>query len=130
MTEKIRLKDGTELNLIPMGIAERSNLRVFKFTSEMAHEEILEKFNESNIEKIDYVLADESIGATYRDCVVLKTLTFVPNVQIDDNTVSDIYVVAISTDPIERELANIKGENVITTEALNMLFVDVLPLII
>lgn len=121
MTEKIRLKDGTELNLIPMGIAEKSNLRIFKFISELAHEEILEKFNESNIEKIDYILADESIGATYKDCVALKFLTFVPNVQVGDNTVADIYVVAVSTDVTERGINNLKNELKVTTDALEVI---------
>lgn len=121
MTEKIRLKDGTELNLIPMGITEKSNLRIFKFVSEMAHEEILEKFNESNIEKVDYILADDTIGATYEDCVAFKSLTFVPNVQIDDNTVSDIYVVAVSTDVTERGINNLKNELKVTTDALEVI---------
>ena len=127
MTEKIRLKDGTELNLIPMGITERTNLRVFKFTSELDHEEILEKFNESNIEKINYILADESIGATYKDCVALKSLTFVPNVQVGDNTVADIYVVAVSTDVTERELQRLGEQTQMTMEAVNTLLLEFIP---
>ena len=54
---------------------EKSNLRIFKFISELAHEEILEKFNESNIEEINYILADESIGLLTKIGVVLKSLT-------------------------------------------------------
>ena len=100
--EKIRLKDGTEFDLIPMGIDNRGSLRIIKFISELPHDEILARFSDANIEKIDYILADNSIGATYEDCVTLKSLTFVPNVQIDDNTVSDIYVVVLSTDAAER----------------------------
>ena len=117
MTEKIRLKDGTEFELIPMGITEKANLRIFKFMSELTHEDILDKFNENNIEKIDYILVDESIGITYEDCVALKSLTFVPNVQVDDNTISDIYVVAISTDAVERDMQSINKEltNIVDT---------------
>ena len=118
--EKIRLKDGTELNLIPMGITEKPNLRIFKFVSELAHEEILGKFNGGNIEEINYTLADDTVGATYKDCIVLKSLTFVPNVQIDDNTVSDIYAVAISTDPIERgmQTLNTEVDNIVNAIAI------------
>lgn len=126
MTEKIRLKDGTELNLIPMGIAEKSNLRVFKFTSEMAHEEMLEKFDESNIEKIDYILADESIGATYKDCIVLKSLTFVPNVQADDNTLSDVYMATISTDPLERGMKTLRSEMESMANTMIMMFMPMM----
>ena len=94
--EKIRLKDGTEFDLIPMGIDNKEKLRIIKFTSELTHAEILAKFSDVNIEKIEYILADNSIGATYEDCVTLKSLTFIPNVRVDDNTVSDVYVVVLS----------------------------------
>ena len=102
MTEKLRLKDGTEFDLIPMGIDAKGNFRIIKFISALPHADILAKFSDTNIEEINYILADNSIGATYEDCVTLKSLTFIPNVQVDDNTVSDIYVVAISTDAVER----------------------------
>lgn len=110
MTEKIRLKDGTELDLIPMGIDNRGSLRIIKFVSELPHNEILAKFSDDNTEKIDYILADDSIGATYEDCVALKSLTFISNVQVDDNTVSDIYVVVLSTDAVERGIQTLKEQ--------------------
>ena len=115
--EKIRLKDGTELNLIPMGIDNKEKFRIIKFTSELTHAEILAKFSDINIEEINYILADNSIGATYEDCVTLKSLIFIPNVQVNDNTVSDIYVVAISTDEVERKLQTLNKEmiNIVNT---------------
>ena len=118
--EKIRLKDGTEFDLIPMGIDNRGSLRIIKFISELPHDEILARFNDVNIEKIDYILADNSIGATYEDCVTLKSLTFVPNVQIDDNTVSDIYVVVLSTDAAERgiQTLNTEVDNIVNAIAI------------
>lgn len=124
--EKLRLKDGTEFDLIPMGITEKDNLRIFKFTSELAHEEILENFNESNIEKIDYILADESIGATYKDCIVLKSLTFVPNVQADDNTLSDVYMATISTDPLERGMKTLRSEMESMANTMIMMFMPMM----
>lgn len=110
--EKIRLKDGTEFDLIPMPIEDKENLRIIKFTSELTHAEILAKFSDINIEEINYILADNSIGATYEDCVTLKSLTFIPNVQIDDNTVSDIYVVVLSTDAVERGMQTLREKMV------------------
>ena len=108
--EKIRLKDGAEFDLIPMGIDNKEKFRIIKFTSELTHAEILAKFSDINIEEINYILADNSIGATYEDCVTLKSLTFIPNVRVDDNTVSDIYVVALSTDAVERTLQTLNTD--------------------
>ena len=103
--EKIRLKNGTEFDLIPMGISERNSLRCFKFISDLPCEEILTEFEaESSLGTIEHILADGTVGATYADCVEYKSLTFIPSVQIDDNTVSDIYVVTISTDATGKEL--------------------------
>lgn len=79
------------------------------------------KFNEGNIEEINYILVDDTVGATYKDCVVLKSLTFVPNVQIDDNTVSDIYAVAISTDPIERGMQTLRNEMISIVDTMIMI---------
>ena len=124
--EKIRLKDGTEFDLIPMGIDTKGNLRKIKFISELSHAEILAKFSDTNIEKIDYILADESIGVTYEDCVVLKSLTFVPNVQIDDNTVNDIYVVALSTDAVERGMQTLREEMESVANTVIMMFMPMM----
>lgn len=121
MTEKIRLKDGTEFIVPPMSIENKGNMRIIKFISDLPHAEILAKFNDTNIEKIEHILTDNSIGATYEDCVTLKSLTFVPNVQIDDNTVSDIYVVAISTDAVERGLKTLNAELVNIVDTIIMI---------
>ena len=116
--EKIRLKDGTEFELIPMGIDNKDKLRIIKFISALPYEDILAKFTDViNLEYMEYILADGSIGTTYEDCVTFKSLTFIPNVQVDDNTVSDIYVVAISTDAVERDMQSINKEltNIVDT---------------
>lgn len=126
MTEKLRLKDGTELIMPPMSIENKGNLRIIKFISELPHAEILAKFNDTNIEKIDYILADNSIGATYEDCVTFKSLTFVPNVQIDDNTVSDIYVVVLSTDAVERALQTLNLELVNIVDTIIMMSMPIM----
>lgn len=124
--EKIRLKDGTEFDLIPMGIDNREKFRIIKFTSELTHAEILAKFSDINIEEINYILADNSIGATYEDCVTLKSLTFIPNVQVDDNTVSDVYVAALSTDAVERALQTLNEELVNIVDTIIMMSMPIM----
>lgn len=118
MTEKIRLKDGTEFIITPMGITDKNKLRYFKVVSDLPHDDVLVKFSDDiNIAKIEHVLADGTIGVTYQDCVAFKSLAFVPGAQIDDNTVSDIYVVVLSTDALERglKLLNNEIDNIVNT---------------
>lgn len=106
--EKIRLSNGTEFMLVPMGIEKRDKLRYFKFISDSNYYDILAEFsNSDNLLIVEHVLADGTTGTTYSDCVAYKSLTFVPNVQIDDNTVLDVYMVVISTDPVERQMQSI-----------------------
>ena len=93
-----------------MGIDNKDKLRIIKFISDLTHAEILDKFSEANIEKVEYILADETIGTTYEDCTVMKSLTFIPNAQVTNNTISDIYMVVISTDAVERGMQTLKTE--------------------
>lgn len=116
--EKIRLKDGTEFELIPMGIDNKDKLRIIKFISALPYEDILAKFTDViNLECIEHILADNGIGTTYEDCTAFKSLTFIPDMQVDDNIMSDIYVVVFSTDAVERELQSINSEmiNIVNT---------------
>ena len=103
--ENIRLSNGKEFLLAPMGIEDVGNLRYFKFMSDMNYYDILAEFeNIENLQVIEHVLADGTVGTTYNDCVSFKTLTFAPKVQIDDKTVTDIYIVCVGTDAVERTL--------------------------
>lgn len=130
MTEKIRLKNGKEFDLIPMGISERNEIRCFKFVSNIPYYEILAEFeDESNLETIEHVLTDGTIGNTYADCVKYKSLTFIPDVQIDDNNVKDIYIISISTNEVERELKQTREDLKVTMSALHAILTDILPLI-
>lgn len=129
MTEKIRLKDNTEFTIIPNGIDTRDKYRIIKFISELPFEELKAKFSKTNIERIDYILADETTGATYEDCVALKSLTYVPNVQVDDNTISDIYIAVLSTDAVERQLKMTQSSIDTTIMAVDILFTEILPML-
>lgn len=130
MTEKIRLKDGMEFDLIPMGIVNKEKLRLFKIVSELPTEEIAAKFSPVNIQRVEYILADDSIGAVYEDCIVFKSIMYMPNVHIDDNTTADIYIVAISTDPVERALLDTNGKIQATIAAVDMLLTEFIPLML
>lgn len=113
MKEKIKLKNGQEFELIPMGIStnEFTKVRKFKFKSSLAYAEILAMFSDfSNIEKIDYVLADGTVEKTYLDCVSLKSFGFSPNYKIDENTTADIFVVEIGIDIVERTIQEINSQ--------------------
>ncbi len=103
MKEKIKLKNGQEFEIIPMGIEVQGNRRIFKFVSELSYTEVLESFSdEDNLSKIDYILADGSVDKTYLDCISLKSLSFNPYYQVGDKTI-DVYIAEISTDAAEAQ---------------------------
>jgi len=101
MKEKIKLKNGQEFEIIPMGIEMQGNRRIFKFVSELSYPEVLESFsNEDNLSKIDYILANGSVDKTHLDCISLKSLSFNPGYQVGDESV-DVYIAEISADAAE-----------------------------
>lgn len=107
MSEKIKLKNGQEFDLIPNGIVtdEAKQRRYFKFTSELAYTDILAALsNTANLMQVDYIAEDGTTARTYADCTALKSLNYVLEYQIDDNTTANIYVAEISTDPVERAM--------------------------
>jgi hypothetical protein len=105
--EKIKLKNGQEFELVPMGINtnEFTKRRIFKFKSNLTYTDVLAMFLEyENIEKIDYILADGTVGKTYLDCVKLMHFGFSPNYEVDVNTTADIFIVELSVDSFEKKL--------------------------
>jgi hypothetical protein len=94
-----------------MGIVDKDKLRYYKFVSALSYDEIKAIFAESNnVSSIDYVLSDGSTYLTYADGVTYKCLSFMPDVKIDNNTVSDVYIVAISTDPTGKAIQALNTE--------------------
>lgn len=119
MKEKIRLKNGQEFEIIPMGIEVQGNRRIFKFVSELSYPEVLEVFaNEDNISKIEYILADGTTGRTYLDCVSLKALGFNPKYQVFEDATADVFIVEISIDAVERVLKALQNNMTYTELAL------------
>jgi len=115
--ERIVLKNGQEFEIIPMGINtnEFMKRRTFKFISNLPYDEVKNIFmTNSNLEEIDYVLADGS-RHTYTDCAKLKQLSQQYSVRVGEENQRDVYVAVISTDTLERDLQKVK-ENVTYTE--------------
>jgi len=109
--EKIKLKNGQEFELVPMGIEERTDVRYFKFISSLTHDEILAIFSDSeNLATVEYIGADGLVATTYQDCVKMLVLSFVPDYKVDDNTTADIYIVAISTNEITRNMETMRSQ--------------------
>lgn len=114
--EKIRLKNGQEFDLIPMGIVNNivTKRRRFTFTSSLSYEEIEAQFSQDNISKIEYLNESGATLATYLDCVSLKSLAR------DINT--ETFTVELSFDDIERKISAIASNIVYTELALTEIY--------
>lgn len=95
-TEKLRLKDGTEFDLIPMGVSETGNRRNFTIYSANNPENV---FTESNVDRIEYVSESGEVLKIYLDGVKAVGI----NKDIENGT----YTVAISVDALEKKLKQI-----------------------
>lgn len=103
--EKIKLKNGQEFELVPMGISinEFKKRSTFKILTNLPYEEIKAAFSDpENISEISHVLDDETINKVYTDCVSLTSLKFEPGDGLDT------YTIEFSTDMAERELKTLK----------------------
>ena len=113
-----------------MGIVTSGSNRYFKFVSDLPHEDILSIFSdESNLVSIDYIGEDGLVARTYQDCVKMLMLSFVPDYKVDDTTVADIYIATVTTDAVARALQDAQSERENISDALNILFTDILPVI-
>ena len=110
--EKIKLKNGQEFELIPMGISTDNIMkrREFAIMSELPFEEIKAIFsNIDNISEIHYT-KDNLTSKTYADCVGFKSIKLDTDYKIDENTITDIYIVELSIDAMEKELNELNEE--------------------
>lgn len=109
--EKIRLKNDVEFEVMPMGVDDLSDSRRFKIISTLGHLETLQQFtNTENIETIEYLLSDSSIGITYMDCVGFKNIKYSPIINEEDNTIQDVYIVELSINAVERMLKSMQAK--------------------
>jgi hypothetical protein len=116
--EKIKLLNGQEFNVIPMGVIDNPSTkrRSFKITSELASTDIKDVFsNLENISTIDYVLQDGTLIKSYCDCVSLKGLSVEFGAQVDENITADVYTVELSIDAVERAM-QVTKEKISTME--------------
>lgn len=96
MTEKLRLKDGTEFDLIPMGITDRGNRRNFTIYADADPESA---FTESNVDRIEHISESGEVLTTYLDGVKM--------VAISKDMENGTYTVEISVDALEKKLKQI-----------------------
>lgn len=107
--EKIRLKNGTEFELVPMGIGNFGEVRTFKFISTLDYSETLQQFiNTENIETIEHILSDGSVVTTYMDCVNFNNLTYSQLYNEENETIESVYTVELSVNEVERMLMDVK----------------------
>jgi hypothetical protein len=97
--EAIRLNDHV-ISIVPMGIVTHEKKRVFTISSELSSNEIEMMF--SNVERIEYLSESGEVLATYLDGVGIKTITK----DLENST----YIIEVSTDPIERKMAQMQAE--------------------
>jgi hypothetical protein len=111
MPEKIKVANGQEFDLVPMGISNPSDKRrQFKFTSDMPYDDIKIMFlNPDNLASIDHILQSGEVTTTYTDCVSLKQLSTEFDVLIGEETI-DVYTALISIDAVEKQVASLQQE--------------------
>lgn len=107
--EKIRLKNGTEFEVLPMGVDNLSDSRRFKIVSTLGYAETLQQFvNVENIETIEYIISDNSVSSTYMDCVGFKNIAYMQ--QTENDTLLDIYTVELGVNAVERKLKDMQSK--------------------
>jgi hypothetical protein len=96
--EKIKLTNGQEFFIVPMGITSAEKRRSFIILSDLQFTEIETAFSDSNITSIQYLSETGEILATYNDCITLKTMAR----DLEYGT----YTIELSIDAMEIKLNN------------------------
>lgn len=114
--EKIRLNNGQEFELIPMGIVDNivTKRRKFTFKSDLDYGDVEAQFADDNVAKIEHLNSEGEIMRTYLDCVSLKSLSR----DIDAGT----YTVELSVDEVERKISDLENNIVYTELALTEIY--------
>ena len=128
--EKVKLKNGTLFDIVPMGISQSDKIRTIKFISSLPYVEIEALFDSTNnVSNIQYLSELDEVLATYLDCVILKSLSKAKNVVIDDSLTADIYTVELSIDAVDilrAQLAENKERTDATFSAVDFIFSNLL----
>lgn len=115
--EKIVIGNENEFNIIPDGIRtnESKKRRTFSIISDMTYSEIETIFSDrSNLSVIQLCSASGDQLKSYYDCVSMKSLSKIKDAEIDTEsevdttTVTDVYVVEVSTDTVEKDVQILK----------------------
>lgn len=107
MSEKIRLKNGQEFELTPMGIRQTEKSREITFSSTLSTSQIEALLTDDNISRIEYLSEAGEVLNTYLDCVAVKA--------IQKNIENGTYTVDLSIDAVERMLKKLQ-DNITYTE--------------
>lgn len=102
MSEKIRLKNGQEFELTPMGIRQTEKSREITFGSALSTSQIEALLTDDNISRIEYLSEAGEVLNTYLDCVAVKTI----QKDIENST----YTIELSINGLERSLKSIETE--------------------
>lgn len=102
MSEKIKMKNGTVFNLIPMGIVDDAKKRSFSFTSLLTFAEVEAIFlNPENFTSIMHQSETGETLSTYADCVSYR--------YIGKDATNGVYTVTLSTDAVETALREVSA---------------------
>jgi hypothetical protein len=105
--EKIKLNNGQEFELVPMGVRSTDKYREFSFTSVLPYSEIdLILSNSLNLNTAQYILESGDV-TTYHDLVELIELRAKKNVLVGEITTT-VYTAVISVDAIGKKIAEVQ----------------------
>lgn len=96
--EKIKLNNGTEFEIIPMGINTNNYIkqREIKFISDLTYSEIeVVMTNMDNISKIEYYSSADELLKVYTDCKAIKKLSKEYSKEYEDGKFTDVYTVVL-----------------------------------
>ena len=117
--EKIRIS-GHTFDLIPMGISSGDKKRSYIISTILSHSEVETAF--TDVDKIEHLSETGEVLTTYLDGVGVKTIA--------KDLESGTYTVTVGVDATERKISELRNEQQATAEALNILFTDLLPMMI
>lgn len=120
--EKLKLSNGTEFNLIPMGIAETEKTRGFKLTAEQDINTVLDLVsNPDNFASVQISGASGDTLKIYQDITSFAGLSLDKDVQVEDNTTADVYTIKYRTDAAETKIKALEQEVTILKDTVDAL---------
>lgn len=112
LLEKIKLNDGTELTLVPMGIDRKDNKTILTVITSLNSLELEELVcNKENISRLQHLSHFDEELAIYTDCIKYISLEKKKDYYEEVEGLKDVYIITFSTDPILAALKATQKEN-------------------